>query len=266
METRKVIYTTGFKVGGLANRKGADVAEAWVDYRFEFWKRYTLNSVLNQDNSDWEYWFIVDDASYELLDGRFDDIEDDRVKLVFRKDQVEAGADLEGHDYYMVFRLDSDDMYRDDVTDEMMRIQIADNQGLFKYVQYTHGYVYRPRTKQVKEWWRSHMSPPFFARIYSHDEWWRMVDSGKLELFDGGHEQVRLHKRKLLGPGRFCVGIQDMNMATSVGKRTEIFDENEKQEILAQFGVDYPEPDFLESTVHDPWGVLPEGDCREGFK
>jgi hypothetical protein len=259
METRKVIYTTGFKAGSLNAKKGIDKAKIWVDYRFEFWKRYTLNSILNQENSSWEYWFIVDEVSYDLLDGRFDAIEDERVKLVFRHDQAKAGAELEGHDYYIVFRLDSDDMYRYDVTDEMMYMEIADTTGLFKYVQYTHGYIYKARTKQLKEWWRKHMSPPFFARIYSYNEWWRMIDSGELELFDGGHEQVRLHKRRLLAPGKFCVGVQDMNMVTTLGKRTEILDEDEKKEILSGFGVDYPESDFLDSEHHDPWGLLPGG-------
>lgn len=259
MEIKKVIYTTGFKAKALSEKKGLDVAKAWVDYRFRFWRRYTLNSLLNQTNPSWESWFIVDDVSYELLNGRFDTIQDDRVKIVFRNNQAAAGKDAGDYDYYVVFRLDSDDMYRSDVTDEMMNIMVVDDEGLYEYMQYTHGYIYKPRTKQLKEWWRKHMSPPFFARIYTNNEWSQMVDSGKLELFDGGHEQVRLHKRKLLEAGRFCVGIHDLNMVTTIGKRTEIFNEDEKKEILSDFGVNYPEPDFLSSEEHNLWDLLPGG-------
>ena len=259
MGNRKIIYTTGFKTGSLYKKKGVDIARIWVDYRFNFWKRYTLNSILNQSNKDWEYWFIVDDTSYNLLDGRFDLIQDPRIKLVFRNDQVSAGRDTGNYDYYIVFRLDSDDMYRYDVTDESMNIEFESDDGLYKYIQYTHGYIYKASTKQLKEWWRRHMTPPFFARIYTNNEWSRMIGSDKLELFDGGHEQVRLYKRKLLDSGRFCVGIHDLNMVTTLGKRTEVFDENNKKKILYGFGVNYPETDFLSSSEHDPWGLLPGG-------
>jgi len=261
MENRKVIYTTGFKAGGLYKMKGSDVAKAWVDYRFEHWKRYTLNSLLNQTNPNWTYWFIVDDMSYELLDGRFNSIQDDRVKLVFRPKQWYAAKEVEPAKFYMVLRLDSDDMYRKDVTDEMHTTSIKDEEGLYKYVQYTHGYIYKPRTKQVKEWWRQHMSPPFFARVYSKWEWDKMLANNerKFELFDGGHEQAREYKRRLLPEGRFCVGVQEMNMVTTIGKRTEIFDEDEKKNILAGFGVNYPELGYIKSDVHDPWNLLPGG-------
>ncbi len=261
MPNRKVIYTTGFKAESLVEKKGEDVANAWVDYRFEYFMRYTFNSLLNQNNADWEHWLIVDDHSYRILgEERIDRyLTDDRATLVFRKDQVAAGCESGDYDYYMVLRIDSDDMYRSDVTDEMMTVEVADDTGLYSYVQYTHGYIYKPRTKQLKEWWRSHMTPPFFACIYPHVEWWSMIDQGGLELFHGGHEQVREHKRKLLGPGKFCVGIQEMNMVTTIGKRLEVVDEEEKSALLSQFGVVYPEEDCIKSDVHDPWGLLPGG-------
>jgi hypothetical protein len=183
------------------------------------------------------------------------------VKLVFRPRQWDAAKEVEPAEFYMVLRLDSDDMYRHDVTDEMHTMSIRDEEGLYKYVQYTHGYIYKPRTSQVKEWWRKHMSPPFFARVYTKWEWDKMLANveQKFELFDGGHEQVREHKRRLLPEGRFCVGVQEMNMVTTVGKRTEIFEEDDKRDILAKFGVIYPESDSLKSDVHDPWGLLPGG-------
>jgi hypothetical protein len=256
---RKVIYTTGFKVQRLSDKKGPDKAKLWVDYRYEVWKRYTLNSILNQNNPNWEYWFIVDDLSHELLGDRVDEIKQAGVNVVFRYHEIEQAKKVEPADYYMVLRLDSDDMYRQDVTDEMLTCPITDGHGLFRYVQYLFGYVYKPNTGQVKEWWRRHMSPPFFARIYPNQEWFGMVDADNFTLFDGGHEQVRLYKRTFLGRGRFCVGIHYMNMVTHIGKRTEIFDGDEKKRIMAGFGVDYPEPDFLSSENPDIWEMLPNG-------
>ncbi len=261
MEDRKIIYTTGFKAGALTKKKGMDVAKAWVDYRFEYWKRYTLNSLLNQDNPNWEYWFITEPTAYELLDGRLDDIEDERIKTVFRTEQWGAANNAGKAQYYLVLRLDSDDMYRHDVTDEMLTTGLSDDEGLYKYIQYTHGYIYKPRTTQVKEWWRKHMSPPFFARVYTKWEWDKTLanDDHQFELFDGGHEQARVYKRKLLPAGRFCVGVHDMNMVTTIGKRLEIFNEDDRKRILADFGVNYPESDFLKSEVHDPHDLLPGG-------
>lgn len=259
MGTRKIIYTTGFKAGGLSQKKGLDTAKAWVDYRFEFWMRYTYNSVLNQDNPDWEYWFIVDETSHNLLGERFDRIEDDRVKVVFRHDQLAPAKEAGDYDYYMVLRLDSDDMYHHAVTDDMMTVLVDDGRSLYRYVQYIYGYIYKPGTKQLKHWWRSHMSPPFFARVFPNWEWEQMIGNKNIVLNDGGHAEARRFKRNILGRGKFLVGVHEANMVTTVGKRPEIFDEEEKRKILAEFGVDYPETDLLKSDVHDPWGLLPGG-------
>jgi len=260
METRKIIYTTGFKAP--VNKLGLEKAAAWIDYRYAFWRRYTLNSLLNQANPNWEYWLIVNDATLEIFgyERLYEILEYDRIRIVPRDNQINAFIGAQGdYDFYMVLRLDSDDMYHKDVTDEMMSVELSDSEGLYRYVQYTHGYVYKPRNGKLKEWWRRHMTPPFFAMVYPREVWNSKVTNSDGELFDGGHEQVKSHKRKLLGPGKFCVGIQDMNMVTTIGKRTEVIDEDEKKRILKDFGVDYPEADFLESSEHDIFGLLPGG-------
>ena len=260
METRKVIYTTGFKAP--VSRLGIEKATGWINYRFAYWNRYTKNSLLNQNNPNWEYWLIVNNDTIDILgDGVLDEIEEDeRIKVVHRDDQLVAFEQTSGnYDFYMVLRLDSDDMYHKDVTDEMMTVELSDDEGLYRYIQYTHGYVYKPRNKKLKEWWRSHMTPPFFAMIYTGETWESKILNEDGELFDGGHEQVREHKRKLLGPGKFCVGIHDLNMVTTVGKRTEIVDEDKKKNILINFGIDYPETDFLSSDTHNIFDLLPGG-------
>ena len=260
MGTRKVIYTTGFKAP--VQKAGIEKATEWVNYRYAFWYRYTRNSILNQTNSDWEYWLIVNNDSVDILgEERIKEItEDSRIKIVYRQHQLAAFISAQGnYDYYMVLRLDSDDMYHKDVTDEMMVVPVSDSDGLYRYVQYLRGYVYKPRNKKLKNWWRQHMSPPFFAMIYPKDVWDSKIENMDGDLFDGGHEQGRIHRRNLLDDGRFCVGIQDLNMVTTIGKRSEITDEEEKKRILADFGVDYPEPDFISSDTHDIFGLLPGG-------
>lgn len=257
---RKIIYTTGFKAP--VKKFGLEKATDWVNYRYAYWCRYTKNSILNQINPNWEYWLIVNDDSLKILgEERIDKItEDIRIKIVYRNDQLSAFKNAqENYDYYMVLRLDSDDMYRKDVTDEMMSVDISDEEGLYRYVQYTHGYIYKPRNKKLKEWWRGHMTPPFFAMIYPKEVWDSKIENRDGGFFDGGHEQVRVHKRKLLGEGRFCVGVHDLNMVTTIGKKKEIVDEEEKKGILIGFGVDYPEPDFLSSNSHDLFGLVPGG-------
>lgn len=257
---RKVIYTTGFKAP--VKKLGLKKATDWVNYRYDYWCRYTKNSILNQTNSNWEYWFIVTNDSIEILgEERLSQIlEDDRIKIVRRDDQLSAFKNVQGnYDYYMVLRLDSDDMYHKDVTNEMMSVAVSDDEGLYRYIQYTHGYVYKPRNKKLKEWWRDHMTPPFFAMIYPKSVWDDKIENMDGELFDGGHEQVKLHRRNLLAAGKFCVGVHDLNMVTTIGKRKEIVDEEEKIKILSNFGVIYPEPDFLSSDSHDIFGLVPGG-------
>jgi len=260
MKTRKVIYTTGFKAP--VKKFGFEKATAWTNYRYDYWRRYTLNSILNQTNSNWEYWLIVTDDTIKILgEDKLDNIaEDKRIKLVHRNNQIDAFKEARGnYDFYMVLRLDSDDMYHKDVTDEIISVEVSDSEGLYRYVQYLEGYVYKPRNKKLKEWWRKHMTPPFFAMIYPKEVWDSKINNSDGELFDGGHEQVKLHRRKFLSNGKFCVGVHDLNMVTTIGKRKEITDEGEKKLILKDFGVDYPEPDFLSSDIHDVFGLLPGG-------
>jgi len=260
MDNRKVIYTTGFKAP--VKKLGLEKATDWINYRYDYWCRYTRNSILNQTNPNWEYWLIVTDDTINLLgDDRMNEIlKDSRFKIIHRNNQISAFKDAQwDYDFYMVLRLDSDDMYHKDVTDEMMVVDVSDEEGFYRYVQYTHGYVYKPRNKKLKEWWRTHMTPPFFAMIYSRSVWNDKIFNNDVELFDGGHEQVRNHKRKLLGKGKFCVSIHDLNMVTTIGKRTEIIDEEEKRLILKDFGVNYPEPDFLACNIHDVFGLVPGG-------
>jgi len=260
MENRKVIYTTGFKAP--VQKLGLEKATAWINYRYDYWCRYTRNSILNQTNSNWEYWLIVNEDTLAILgEDRVNEItEDDRMKIVNRNNQIEAFKKAQGdYDFYMVLRLDSDDMYRKDVTDEMMNVDVFDEGELYRYVQYTHGYIYKPRNKKLKKWWRKHMTPPFFAMIYPKDVWNNKIVNSDGGLFDGGHEQVRNHKRKLLDEGKFCVGVHDLNMVTTIGKREEIIDEEEKKAILSSFGIDYPESDFLEDDTHDIFDLIPGG-------
>ncbi|KKL49031.1 hypothetical protein LCGC14_2319580 [marine sediment metagenome] len=257
---RKVIYTTGFKAP--VKKLGLEKATDWINYRYVYWYRYTRNSLLNQTNPDWEYWIIVTDDTVKILGDELINkaTEDSRIKMVHRTDQLSAFREAQGnYDFYMVLRLDSDDMYRKDVNEEMMTVDVVDEAGLYRYVQYLRGYVYKPRNKTLKEWWRNHMSPPFFAMVYPREVWGSKIDNSDGELFDGGHEQVRNHKRKLLDDGKFCVGVHDLNMVTTVGKREEITDEKEKEIILADFGIKYPESDFLSSDAHDVFGLLPGG-------
>lgn len=256
--SRKVIYTTGFKAP--VQKLGLEKATAWTNYRYAYWYRYTRNSILNQDNQNWEYWLIVTDDTLKILGDKLD-VGDPRIKLVHRSDQLSAFKKAQGdYDFYMVLRLDSDDMYRKDVTDEMLSVDVFDSTGVpYRYVQYLRGYVYKPRNKKLKEWWRRHMTPPFFAMVYTARTWDSKIKNSAGGLFDGGHEQVRNHSRKLLEDGRFCVGVHDMNMVTTVGKRVEILDEVKKKEILAGFGINYPEKDYLSSEAHDIFGLLPGG-------
>lgn len=257
---RKIIYTTGFKAP--VKKLGLEKAIKWIKYRYAYWYRYTRNSILNQDNPNWEYWLIVTDDTIRILGDVLmnEAISDSRIKLVHRSDQISAFKEAQDdYDFYMVLRLDSDDMYRKDVTDEMMAVGVSDETGLYRYVQYLRGYVYKPRNKKLKEWWRRHMTPPFFAMIYPKEVWDSKIGNSDGGLFDGGHEQVRNHKRKLLDDGRFCVGVHDLNMVTTIGKRTEIIDEDEKKKILDDFGIIYPEADYLSTDIHDIFELLPGG-------
>jgi len=253
---RRIIFTTGFKTAKIAGLHGRDTAKAWAEYRFAYWQRYTKRSILNQTNPDWIYWFIVDQMSMELIGDDLERIQDDRFKLVYRNKQIEALVNAQGdYTHYLVFRLDSDDMYHKEVVNDAAHTDIQD----CVYIQYLRGYIYKPRTRCLKQWWRKHDSPPFFAMVYPSEIWNKKIVSGDGEIFHGGHEKARLHRRKILGEGRFCVGVHDLNTSTTIGKRPEVTDEDSKIKILSDFGIQYPESDFLECDIHNLLGFLPGG-------
>ena len=230
-------------------------------YNHEKYINEAVYSVLGQTFSDFEL-IIINDGSNDGSEEVVKKIKDKRIKYYYQENKgahntINRGIEIAKGEYIAI--LNSDDMYHKDVTDEMMSVSVLDGEEPYRYVQYTHGYVYKPRNRKLKRWWRKHNTPPFFAMVYSRDTWDNKINNSDGELFDGGHEQVKNHKRKLLGEGKFCVGVHDLNMVTTIGKREEIINEEEKRLILKDFGVDYPEPDFIKANVHDLFGLVPGG-------
>lgn len=152
--------------------------------RIEIFKNYTLKSLENQTNKDFQVWlsFCAEDEQNPLLKELYR--LDTPIRLMFNFEGLMYWNDRGGNkdleqrlrhsllgiktritkaDYIYMTRLDSDDMLRDDVVD---LIQKGKND--VKALTLRLGYMYNKDTNELAEW-NPQTNPPFHTMVFPKD-------------------------------------------------------------------------------------------------
>lgn len=213
---RKIVIFTGFnrakfpKLGREAvNHK--TLTEEWIRYRFNIWKQYTWQSILNQDFYDWVYCFCCDPASQEFVDRYFGQIKDKRFFVTYS--ETKRARQLmkvlaSGNDEMVNVRIDSDDMYHPRAIGELN--YALDDYGN-DWFQWSKGFAFQydnPNGK-LKQYHPGHGSGPFFAHRYRTSDW---LSTGIIK--ECQHQWVRKNNPVKLSNGRIIVGIHGGNTGT----------------------------------------------------
>lgn len=208
------------------------LTEEWLFPRYNFWKKYTLQSVLGQSYGDFMYFFCCDAKTKGIIN-KFYDIKDPRVVLSFSKTSEElAEISRIAINYKEIYtmRVDSDDMYGPDAAQEVMAKKSPSGWYTFR-----EGFGFDYQSERLWHY-NCRGSGPFFARKYKTSEEFGQC----VEINEMSHSLVDQQKPITMGPGQFIVNLTTMNTTTRVTSKT-FKDEvtgDARSRILDYFGVE----------------------------
>ncbi len=254
-----IIYTS------LTGRQGIpsfDKNKDWLKFRIEFFKKYTINSLINQSEHNFLHWISFREKTEEepLINELREYLKSLNYNFVFtfgfqyphpkyqtkefRKEipeRLQRSLDIVKKLYqgqksiYLTF-LDSDDLFHRDAIKE---IQSYD----FKYKRalcFDKGYIYNTNTKVLAQW-NPDTCPPFSTILYPVETFFNAKKH--LEYRPGyvSHLTVpRLFNVIKLSGRKYIVGCHGMNSTTTWRHsfRGPMYqNEEEKQNILKDFGI-----------------------------
>lgn len=145
----------------FANFYGKDgthptLTKAWLEYRLRLWRHTALPSILNQTETDFQYWVLSDPRN----DERFNNIIpfntlDPRIKIIRSTqdwcdettDQIGPLIDQTVDKWYLI-RLDSDDVYHPLMLEELLEADKSRKDIVYYIINC--GYAFDIRKKKLK--------------------------------------------------------------------------------------------------------------------
>ena len=177
----------------------------WTARRADIWRRFTLNSLLNQSHEDWIYIVLLDPDLKHLTEQALPKHPDhtgrDRVWYCYNDAPILRR--LKEFDEIVFALIDNDDMYARDAGKLMMECPA-------EWTYFRHGYAYDVQTRRL--WaYDTIGSGPFFAH---------RMDPKAIKWFDRSKRHPT-HKAVIdipglveLPAGRFCVTLHDANTSS----------------------------------------------------
>jgi len=217
VKKRRIIVFTGFNRAKFSQMQVGDGhrtnTEEWIQYRFNIWKKYTWQSILNQTYWKWDYCLCCDPATRSIVDHYFGKIKDKRFHIMYEETDHERmimNMLAQRCTQIVNVRLDSDDMYHPDAIQELT--YALDNEA-YDWFQWQHGfgYEYCDGIGVLKKYRPGHKSGPFFARRFNKGEWLK----GTLRM-GCQHQLVKKKNPMILSNGKILVGLHGINTSTSL--------------------------------------------------
>ncbi len=166
--TKQIIFVTTFTKPFTPK---VTITKEWLDYRFDFWLSHTYKSIMSQDFPDIKYWLISDEQYKPLVEEYKERIDDPRCKLIYREQSREELLAFPDSDYYLLPRIDSDDLYRTDTARFLLNQPIPEGKDFF---QFTTGYCFDTRTNKIYSWYQK--SGPFYTFIYPKEKFRKLQE------------------------------------------------------------------------------------------
>ncbi|MCK4307116.1 hypothetical protein KAW50_02690 [candidate division WOR-3 bacterium] len=254
------IIQTGI-TGKAGDFKRTRFGKPWVKERIELFKKYNLNSLLNQEDRNFIHWISWCEADQENEDviklgqhlkkieypyvftfkrlpyidthGNNRDLKERRERMLplikkFYKDQAYV--------YFTV--LDSDDLYRKDAIKIIKQTDPNDKKAMFFQIGYGYNFDSKDLCIWVAKW-----SPPFFTFIFPSETFWDVDKHSEwIRHYHVHHDVDRIFKGVKLPRDMFIQGIHGGNATTrwtNAYRQRIIIDEDQKAGILKDFGIHY---------------------------
>lgn len=211
--TRKLVFWTAFNsyqsVRCLRDKPAGTIHPVqtlkWTVRRAELWRKFTLNSLLNQSHEDFLYVVLLDPALRNLTDAALPSQPDKRGgRVIYAYKDEPVLQRLWEFDEIVFALIDNDDMYAKDAGALMMNCPA-------EWMYFKRGYAFDLTSRRL--WGYDTIgSGPFFAH---------RVDPKKILLFDRAKRHPT-HKAVVdipglveLPAGQFCVLLHEMNTSSN---------------------------------------------------
>ncbi len=204
----------------------------WWKYRLSLYEHYTLSSIVNQTNQNF-YLLMTVDNRFPLKDELEEILKRSDLKYILVNRSIEN--DLENKiktfpDFKYVFstRIDSDDLFRKDVVEEIQKYEYSWRRALV----FQKGYCYNCIDKKLQHY--QVMSPPNSTIMYPKDIF--LNEDKRREYLDiHGHDQVFSKLNSIiLSENKYMILIHKSN-------RRSVFIEGEQADELKRFNIDETE-------------------------
>ncbi len=223
----------------------------WLQYRLNIFKKYTLQSLLNQEYKDFAVWIRYCEDFKEDVKEFNNYLRTLQIKFLFT--YFKNGIDYETDDLYdyvkdselvIETRIDSDDMYHKSALKEVISQTLSEKQ----IYTFQDGYLFQESTQRLFNYKGS--SAPFYTCVYPTSIF--TDQKLKKEYYPFLPEAERFEELKKLSDNKYVVVVHDKNDSrytsdwvkqrnvqsgsfSKVTKKDEII--NKKQEILNEFGI-----------------------------
>jgi len=153
---------------------GNNTDPGWLDYRLEIFRRFTLKSLLDQNDGPFRIWMLCSPESERILDPKIDALKEKYPAMAdvdFIFDEEAACASLENNEKPLYFlKIDSDDMYCEDTVKRSR--QMLGSPAKISLVMFCNGYIYDLKTGRLHGFCRRSIgtyATVFPAQTFDHD-------------------------------------------------------------------------------------------------
>ena len=222
--------------------RGIGQSLEWWKYRLSLYEHYTLNSLVNQTNNNFYLVMTIDDR-FPLVTELKKLLEQSGLKYIITNRSLENDLAskikyLPDSKYVFATRIDSDDLFRNDVVEEIQEYEYKHRGALV----FQKGYCYNCVDKKLQHY--KVLSPPNSTIMYPREIF---IDVNKTrEYLDiHGHDQVFSRmKSTILFEDKYMILIHKHNRRSIYieGEQAEDLErynipEEEHEQILKKFGI-----------------------------
>lgn len=176
------------------------VTEGWVRKRLDYFHKYTLQSMLNQTEQDFDIWVLCGICHRDIT-SKYN--WHPRVKVIY--DWAKQNISKIKDDYLTIARIDSDDLFHKDAL-KAMKENLVKDPNLVTTMAFRTNYKWNRRSNIIQFYHQSH--PPFFVHTFPKKLYQNYLYFKKLHF---GKHVGQTHNAKTLPKYYICETHHDHN-------------------------------------------------------
>lgn len=189
------------------NFKKKRLEKEWIDYRIDIFMKFTMKSLKQQTNQDFQAFILYEKESEVILKEALAKYEKlpDNIQFTTLKESKQIADNIRGYDFLYLVRIDSDDMYHKSYIQKLHdympkeETQVLINQN---------GYLYDSLNHRLSKYYNESPSP--YTLIYKTKDY---LANFRYKL-QGGHPGAIKLPHEIMDGINFVVTVHAQNTST----------------------------------------------------